>query len=61
MLLVQYFLKPAVMQPAEYRDELRVYFASQTDRDMEGIVHKQVDFVFNIFSMTWSLFSQCSL
>ena len=49
------------MQPAEYRDELRVYFASQTDRDMEGIVHKQVDFVFNIFSMTWSLFSQCSL
>ena len=49
------------MQPAEYRDELGVYFASQTDKDMEGIVHKQVDFVFNIFSMAWSLFSQCSL
>ena len=48
-----FFLKPEVIQPAEYRDELGVYFKSQIDADMEDIVHKQVDIVFNILSMTW--------
>ena len=48
-----FFLKPEVIQPAEYRDELGVYFKSQIDTDMEDIVHKQVDIVFNILSMTW--------
>ena len=56
-----FFLKPEVIQPAEYRDELGVYFRSQIDRDMEDIVHKQIDIVFNILSMTWSFFFQCSL
>ena len=53
------FWKPGVIQPAEYRDELEVYFTSQIDRYMEDIAHKQVDIVFNILSMTWSLFSKC--
>ena len=33
------FLKPESIQPAEYRHELGVYFASQIDKDMEEIIH----------------------
>ena len=55
MLMIQYFLKPGAIQPGECRDELEVYLMRQIDRDMEHIIHKHVDLVFNILSITWSL------
>ena len=52
MLMIQYFLKPGAIQPGECRDELEVYIMRQIDRDMEHIIGKHVDLVFNILSIT---------